>query len=457
MKSYQDFLECGENEQARRSFILAAIADHKASRLYRDAVIAADYSSYRNTTIRRYQKVLHTVSGKAVPDTLSANYKMCSNFFNRFVVQENQYLLGNGVMFNEEGTKERLGGSDFDTKMQQAGLQALIGGCSYLFFNLDHIEVFKVTEFVPLIDEENGALKAGIRFWQIAGNKPLRATLFEIDGYTDYIRKKDDTDLSLLAPKRAYTQIVRQSVADGIEIYDGRNYPSFPIVPLWGNPYHQSEIVGLRENIDCYDLIKSGFANDIDDASAIYWTLENCGGMDDIDLATFVQRMKTVKAAVVSEDAGAKAEAHTIDIPYQGRETYLQRLENDMYNDAMALNVLKLSASNVTATQINAAYEPLNNKTDQFEYNVIEAIKGILNLLGIKDEPAFKRSKIVNQQEETQVLLLAAEYLDSETILKHLPFISPDEVQSIIGKVQEEELDRFEEAEKNIEKGGVEQ
>ena len=122
-----------------------------------------------------------------------------------------------------------------------------------------------------------------------------------------------------------------------------------------------------------------------------------------------------------------------------------------MYNDAMALNVIKLSASNVTATQINAAYEPLNNKTDQFEYNVIEAIKGLLFLSGINDEPTFKRSKIVNQQEETQVLLMAAEYLDDETVLKHLPFISVDEVKDIIKRKDSEEMARFEEQQSELE------
>ena len=74
---------------------------------------------------------------------------------------------------------------------------------------------------------------------------------------------------------------------------------------------------------------------------------------------------------------GAKAEAHTIEVPYQSRETYLTRLENDMYNDAMALNVNQVSAGNVTATAINAAYEPLNNKTDQFEYCIDECIQGL--------------------------------------------------------------------------------
>ena len=79
------------------SFIEAAIKEHKTSTMYRIAADAEEYDRQRNITIMSYQKLLYTMSGKAVPDNYSANYKMASNFFNRFVTQENQYLLGNVV------------------------------------------------------------------------------------------------------------------------------------------------------------------------------------------------------------------------------------------------------------------------------------------------------------------------------------------------------------------------
>ena len=445
MKTFQD-LQNVMSEDDKKAFIFDAINEYKATDVFHWAVEGDLYSRQLNTTIMRYQKLLYTMSGKTVPDNFTANHKCASNFFSRFVTQENQYLLGNGVTFAEDSTKERLGGSDFDTQLQKAGKAALISGVSYGFFNLDHIDVFKATEFVPLWDEETGALMAGIRFWQIASDKPLRATLYEIDGYTDYIKKKN-SKFETLRPKRSYVEIVKTSQVDGTEIYDGENYPGFPIVPLWGNPDHQSELVGLKGEIDAYDLIKSGFANDLDDASMIYWTLENAGGMDDVDLAKFIEHMKTVKAAVVDGGDGAKAEAHTIEVPYQSRETYLTRLENDMYNDAMAINVNQVSAGNVTATAINAAYEPLNNKTDQFEYCIDEFIQGLLDLIGVEDNPTFKRSKIVNQTEETQMILSAAQYLDTETILKHLPFLAPEEIDQILEATTKEESGRFEDGE----------
>ena len=219
---------------------------------------------------------------------------------------------------------------------------------------------------------------------------------------------------------------------------------TFPIVPLWANPEKQSELVGKREQIDCYDLIKSGFANDLDDISQIFWTITNAGGMDDVDLAKFIERMKVVKAATIDgDDNGTKAEAHTIDIPYQSRETYLSRLEKDLYKDSMALDTEQIAAGNVTATQIMAAYEPLNEKTDEFEYCVLEFINCILAVAGIEDTATFKRSQIVNRSEETTMILQAAEYLDDETVLRKLPFLTEDEIEGILHRKGAEEIDRF--------------
>ena len=445
MKTYEDFLKVDEKDIM--NFVHDAITQHRSSEFYREAADAYEYYKKRNVTIRDYQKLLYTMSGKAVPDNFSANYKFCNAFFPIFIKQEAHHLIGEGVTFNDDSTKDKLGGDSFDSVLMKAALASLWGGVSFGFFNLDHVDIFKITEFAPLVGEEDGAIHAGIRFWQLASNKPLRATLYEEDGYTEYIWR--DGDGQILADKRPYKQIVQTTQADGTEIIDVENYPSFPIVPLWANDEHQSEFTGLREKIDGYDLIQSGLANDLDDMSQIYWVLKNAGGMDDVDLAKFLERMKTVRAATLDDD-GTSAEAHTVEIPYQARMTSLADLRDSLYRDAMALDTDKISAGNVTATAIRASYENLTLKCDGFESCVYDFIQGLLRLIGVEDAPTFKRSKIVNQQEDTQMVLSAAQYLDNETVLKHLPFLNIDEIGEIMERVDREEMDRFEDNVENI-------
>jgi len=451
MYTYQDLQTVGADKV---DFIKSAISDHKGSTLYQTAKIADQYNRHQNVTIKEFQRLLYTVTGKAVPDIWSPNFKMACRHFHRFIVQEVQHLLGNGTSWGRKDTGSKLGTDKYpwDNQLQELAKNALIGGVSFGFFNLDHIDVFSVLEFVPLYDEENGALMAGIRFWQIADGKPLRATLYEPDGYTDYIWK--DGKGQILNPKRAYKLKIRYSEADGLEIYDGENYPSFPIIPLWANDEHQSELVGLREQIDCYDLIKSGFANTVDEASIVYWTIQNAGGMDDVDLAKFVERIKTVHAASVGDDGnGARAESHTQEAPYASREALLDRLDKDLYRDAMALNSEIIAGGAITATQIKAAYEPLNSKVDDFEYCVIDFIKGVLAVAGIQDEATFERSIMVNSTEEIANILQAAQYLPDDYVTKKLLAIfgDIDKTEEILRQIAEDELSTFRDTNDNQE------
>jgi hypothetical protein len=450
MKTYQDLQIVTARQRTADiiDFVKEVINDHKGSERYDEALTAYAYDRQRNTTIINYQKLLYTMSGEAVPDNFSANYKLCSNYFNRFITQENQFLLGNGITWTKEETATRLG-DKFDTAIQKAGRDSLIGGTAFGFWNLDHVDVFDLLEFAPLFDEEDGAMKAGVRFWQISADKPLRATLYEMDGYTDFIwNKRDeagnkDASGQVLHEKRPYKLKVRVSEADGEQIFDGENYPSFPIVPLYGNPHKQSELVGRQEQIDAYDLIKSGFAGDIDDASQIYWTLQNAGGMDDIDLVKFIEHMKTVKAAVVSDDA--KAESHTLEVPFESREAILNRLRTDLYDDFMALNTKEIVGGATTATQIIAAYDPLQKKTDLFEYQVREFIDGLLNVAGIDDVPTFTRDVIINTTEEIQALMQSATYLSADYVTEKVLTLlgDKDKVPEVLKEMQEDDIDRL--------------
>lgn len=462
MRTYQDLMSIQPEDEAKRiEFVRSVILSHKASDSYKMAVTADLYDKKRNVSIMNYQKTIRNLQGREVPDLWSPNHKTTKNFFNYFTSQQNQYLLGNGITWTKEDTKERLG-DDFDTKVQEAGKYALVQGESFGFWNLDHMEVFQLKEFAPIYDEENGALMAGVRFWQIDENKPLRATLYELDGYTGYIwnerNEKGEVDAQgrVYKEKRPYIMRAVYTEVDGEEILEGKNYPSFPIVPLWGNRQHQSELVGIQEGIDAYDLIKNGFLNDLDTAQ-IYWILKGSGGMDDIDMVKFLERIHMMKMANLDSDQDAKPV--TVDIPYEARERLLDRLKNDLYEDYMALNIAEIRSGAVTATEILAAYEPLNNKADGYEYCVLEFIRGILKIAGIDDKPSFTRSKLVNVNEEVQTLMQAATALDGEYLTKKVMtlFGDIDQIDEALERMDADELDRsYIEGEENEEESETE-
>lgn len=440
-------MEVSQDEKARMDFILAAINEHKSSSLYKTAVDAELYYDGENPTINRYEKILYDMQGKAHVDMWTANHKIASSFFGFVVDQANGYLLGNGVTFNKTKTKDKLGTitAPFDQQIMLANRFALIGGVSYLFWNLDHVEVFTVKEFVPLVDEENGAIMAGIRFWQLSEGKPLRVTLFEMDGYTDYI-KRGSEDMVMLNEKRGYIVRAIGSQVDrarGDMIYNNENYPGFPIVPLLNGAGMKSEICGKRNTIDALDLATSGMVNNVDEGNLIYWVLTNAGGMDDLDDQRFLERIRTLH--VVHTEDGVDAQAHSIEAPFDGTNATIDMLQKRLFQDFQAFDSAAVSAGNQTATAIKASYVPLDLKTDKTEMNATKAINGILALAGIDDAPSYTRNKIINSQEEMQTLLLAAQYLDDEYITKKVVTIlgDPDAADDILKRMDAETIVRF--------------
>ena len=468
MVSYQDYLKIKDNgEEAVKAFLLSAIAKHKASDLYRTAVDADNYNRQQNTTIMDYMRYMYNSAGQRVIDMSASNNKLCSNFFHRLNVQRNTYLLGNGVSFtdhkevitNQDGTettvdetKEQLGNT-FDTVLKKGAFNALIHGVSFGFWNLDHLVFFKVTEFAPLWDEDTSDLRGGIRFWQLEPDKPLNVVFYEEDGYTTYRKTKEQSTLQIMEPKKAYITHTTKSEEGGVESIEYSNYKSFPIVPLWGCENHQSTLVGMKYMIDVFDLVNSGFANDLDDVAEIYWILSGAEGMDTKDISDFRRRLKLNHMAVVDEE-NSKATPYTQDIPFQARKTFLDDTRSRIYEDFGGLDVHTIAAG-ATNDHIDAAYQPMDEEADDYETQVTEFIQSILELMDIEDNPVYKRNRISNQSEQTNMVLSAAEYLDEETILTKLPFVTIDEVSQIMARkdmeteqqmVMEENANDFEES-----------
>ena len=464
--TYQDF----EKADDIGRFVLSAIQAHRNSDAYKLAVTADEYDRQENTTISQYARVLYGMGTSVDPDTgqkrstvqqaediTASNNRIASNFFNRLLTQRVQYSMGAGISFVQpdevqlgiDETKESLG-KDFDHVMSECAYNALKHKESFAFWNLDRVHCFKFTEFAPLYDENTGALRAGVRFWQMDSTKPLNATLYAEDGFSEW-RSRDgkmtpldrDGNPTSSEVRQAYrTTVAYVPADDAVTIVGEENYGVLPIVPMWACRLKQSALIGMRGAIDAYDLIKSGFANDLQDCATVYWIVENAGGMSDSDMSEFRDRLRIEHIAKVDGMDGAKATPHTQEIPYQARQALLKELREGIYEDFGALDVHAVSAG-ATNDHIDAAYQPLDENAADFEYWVGECITQLLALQGIDDSPIFQRTRISNQKEQVEMVVQEAQWLDAATILRKLPNVRPDEVQAILEGMEGEDMSRF--------------
>ena len=437
--TWQDYLAAED----RGALLLEAVRRFKASRGFLNALEANAYFRGENSrvarkTILRARKVeTRDAKGRrhfrAGTEDVVGN-RIGSGFLFRFVTQQNQFLLSEGVGL-PEAVKNRLG-ADFDHQLERLGECALLHGCAWGYWNADHIEVIETAKnslsgFFPLLDEMTGQMMLGVQFWQIAPERPLYLRLFDLDGATVFRREKDG--LKTLIPRQAYRRTVR-SDALGEVITEEPGYGRLPLIPLRANTDGLSEFTpAIRAKIDAYDSILSDFADNLDRANDVYWVLNNFGGTMD-EVAEMLEQINRVKAVANLNDGtnASTAEPHTIEVPYAARRAALDLLERALYQDYMALDMDALTGSSLTNVAIRVAMANLNLKADRYEWQLRQFMSDLLEMIGSPcADIRFKRQAIGNESETVADIAVMRSDIDRETALRLNPYISDEAIPAL--------------------------
>lgn len=452
--TYQDWEQTPDAERAEK--LLQIINGYKSSDDFKRGLLANQYFRAENpevaakyllrpTTFEYKDEATGRVKKANRQERIDGN-RVFSSFFSRFVIQQNQYLLANGVTLSDEATKKRLG-LGFDKALERLGERALVHGVAWGYWNVDHLEVIEAVKdnlsgAVALVDERTSEPMALVQFWQVNSKRPLYVRLFEIGGVSEY-RKGDDKLEEIDKSRRPY--IVR-TITDalGTEEVGGDNYSRLPVIPLWASEERRSELTpAIKSKIDLYDRILSDFGDNLDRACDVYWVLNNFGGTtsDIADTLATIEKLKAV--ANMSDGTGnsSTAEPHTIEVPYAARQAALEILQKQLYSDYMALSMDELTGGSLTNVAIETAMMNLNLKADRYEWQCFQFVQGVLRLLGIETEKIkFKRQQLVNRSETVADISLMRDYIDQETALKLNPYIDQEEIPDIINRLAAESM-----------------
>ncbi len=461
MITYQDY----ERATDKTAWLQAALVSYRNSDEFKKALDEQEYMAGRNTSIQQTVRVIYNMAGLPEPDFTASNMKIQDNTIHRLVTDRCSYSLGNGVSFPgrhkeiKDGktvfvdpVKELLG-DKFDRALKRTAYWALSNSAAYLYVHMGRRKpewqytLFKKTEFLPLYDEETGDLRGGVRFWSLDwGKRPITAVLYLENGYIRYRTASDEYSLSALKQEgdlKPYIETVQTSEAFGEEVVGSENLTRLPIFPLYSGEMRNSALDRLRDVIDAMDMVLSGFVNDIHDIPQVYWLISGAMGMTESDKRQLLDRLILQHMAVIDGE-NSNIQGFTQDIPYEAREKCLDRLRNKMYEKYGGFDVHTIEAG-ATNDHIDAGYWPMDEEADDFEYEIIDFIQAILEMMGVTEgtTPIFKRNRVSNQKEQTDMVVTAANWLDDQTILEKLPFISVDEVDDILARKDGESFSRF--------------
>lgn len=442
MYTYQDWI----SEPEPMQLLPEMIRQYRMSAFFRRALEGSAYFRGSNTTVQSKTVLracrIETADADGRRRVRSGTKDVVGNrigsgFLHRFITQENQYLLGGGILTAPE-IREKLG-ADFDHTLEMMGEMALQQGVCYGLWTGQALEMIPAASdrrsgCFLLRDEVTSAPMLGIRFWQTELSRQVYVRLYEKDGVTPCVLEGGHVTAG---EKEFYG---RRLYRTGHRLRDAGAvcFDSLPLIPLYGNPERQSELTdAIRSKIDAYDRILSDFADNLDRANDVYWVLNNFGGTMD-EIAAMLEEINRIKAvASLSDGSGtsATAEPRTIEVPYAARSAALKLLEKALYRDYMALDMEEITSGSLTNVAIRVACANLDLKSARYEWEVRAFVRQLLSLLGAGDAAfTFRRQSIANETETVNNIVRMRTDIDRETALRLNPYLNGEDIRRLTEK-----------------------
>lgn len=404
------------------------IENFKGTAIYASYLYGDDYYKSHNTEIMQRKKKVYAGEFGVVQNPFMANHTLPSGFFKLIVDQKVQYLLGNGVAFENDESVNDYFYQPYDEIALDLATTASKKGVAWLYAhkNGGKLKFSEVApeQIFPLFDEY-GVLNTAIRAYA-DGNKTI-ILVYTKDGVERYEVDNRGKETQSGAFGHYNTKVVYNG---RVERESDMVFNSVPFIPFYNNVEKMSDLDRIKPLIDIYDVVNSDFANNIDDMQDAFFTLKGFSG-EVKELQRFMQQLKAAKAAGVPTDGDL--DVNQLQVPVEARETFLNRTSKDIFKYSMSVDTSDLEGGSITNVVIKSMFANLDLKANQFESEFRKFMRKLINFINANDGKALvgeftlDRSMIVNKQETIETK--AAEI---EGLVKLLGFVSDETLLSLI-------------------------
>ena len=352
----------------------------------RKIVDANKYYEGENVTVSKLKRMMWSDKHKRmIENTFVANNKISYNKYHDIVSQKVNTLLNEIPVINN--FKDDLFVKNLGYALKQASIKASNGGSAFIYCGYDNnLVVFDTENCIPFYDDENkDIIKAFIRFWDINSfldkSKSTRyVEVYEEDGLTIY-KSQNLSEYEIAISKQAYKFKIKTDIFETQQ--ENIKLSRIPIVELKNNDNRTNDFTTtIRSKIDMIDILNSGFANNIEDFTEIFWIIKNGAGLTSEELEDFVASINMTKKAILEGDSTNSLDIETkqIEIPVEARTRYTEELKTELIDESGIIDTAQLTGSSLTTTAIKASTMKLRQRVSDFEWFVYVACKSILNL-----------------------------------------------------------------------------
>lgn len=388
----------------------------------------------------------------------NADNRISHNFHQILVDEKIAYMFTYPVLFDIDNNKNindkvnEILGDDFERKIKNLAIEASNCGVAWLHYWIDETDpnkrVFKYDkvnseEIIPLYSnglerELEAIIRAYICMEEVNGQIEDEAFT-----YIEYWTKSTMDRYKFQGSSYTGSQILEEHINHSLE--------EVPFVEFSNNFIRQSDLSRYKNQIDLYDKVKSGYANDLEDIQQIIYILENYGGENLGEFLGDLKRYKAIKTENDGTSASGGVKTLQIEIPVEARKIITEILRKEIYEFGQGLQQDLESVGNASGVALKFFYRKLELKSGLLETEFRTAfskfIKTILKFLNINEykkiQQTYTRNMISNDLENAQIAQMSIGVIPNTLIIRNHPWVEdPDEAEKMLEeeKIQDEKV-----------------
>lgn len=366
-------------------------------------------------------------------ETNRSNIKIPYPFYSEIIDQKVNYLLGQQIEFNTDNEQlESLLKNYIDPNFHQL-LSDLVEGASlkgkegvHYYYDSKGMIRFEIADSYNLIflNDEYGELSQVIRHYTVKADKNgkqktiQKAEVFTAEGIYYFV--KNNKSYVIDNTKTINPQPYRM-LKKGDRLYKPNEPQKLPILLMENNKQQTTDLNGIKDLIDNYDLNASSLSNNLQEFDYPIYAVR---GFEGDSLDNLVNNLQTRKTIGVAQEGGL--EVHQLDVKYEARKAKLEIDKEAIYRFSMSFDSSANSNGDRALTNIGikSRYSLLDIKANKTETRLRKVLNKMLELIleNIKEltnqsfevseiEVVFNRSALTNEKELAEQENLQAQAL----------------------------------------------
>lgn len=209
-----------------------------------------------------------------------------------------------------------------------------------------------------------------------------------------------------------------------------------PFIFFNNNDEMVSDLSDIKELIDAYDKVFSGFLNDLEDIQELIFILTNYGGEANSAIGV-LQEMKQKKIIQVDSDGPddrSGVSTLAIEIPVEARKEMLAITRKAIFEQGMAIDPDPQNFGNSSGVALKYLYSLLELKTGmmetEFRVSFNHLVRAILNFYGKSAKniiQTWTRTAVNNDSELAEIAQKSKGVISDETIIRNHPWVENPE------------------------------